>query len=294
MKSLKSSILKNKFIGAHVSASGGVSNAPLNAAAIGADAFALFVKNQRQWYAKPPGTDEAEKFMALVKEKGFDFSMILAHNSYLVNPAHPDEEKLEKSLLAFVDEIKRCSFFNIEKLNFHPGSALNEKNREKALFRVSQTINRAHELTANVFPLVTLVIENTAGQGNTLGSSFEEIAAVIHGVKDKSRLGVCLDTAHLHAAGHDIRTFRAYEKVMNLFSDSVGMEYLMGMHLNDSKTELASRVDRHHSLGKGTIGMKAFECIIKDPRTDNMPLILETIDPALWALEINMLRNFAY
>lgn len=280
--------MNRKYIGAHVSASGGVSNAPLNAAAIGANSFALFIKNQRQWKAKAPEQQEANNFTRFCDENGFDKSMILAHDSYLINLAHPEPEKLEKSRNAFIDEMKRCAFFGVRKLNFHPGSTLGKVSPEEALIRVAESINLACKIEKTVIP----VIENTAGQGNTLGSTFEDLALIIEHIEDKSRIGVCIDTAHTFESGYDFRDEESYNRTMTLFEDIVGFEYLMGMHLNDSKTELASRVDRHHSLGQGHIGIWAFEHLMKDSRTDNIPLILETINSDIWDQEIKLLRSF--
>ncbi len=274
-----------KYVGAHVSTSGGVYNAPLNAKAIGAKAFALFTKNQRQWSAKPLDEEAIELFKKNMKESGIEPKHVLPHDSYLINLGHPEEQKRKKSLDAFIDEVKRCSQLGLDKLNFHPGSHLKKIGEKECLDLIAESMNIALSETEGV----TLVIENTAGQGSNLGYRFEHLAYLIDKTVDKSRVGVCLDTCHTFTAGYDLRTKEAYEETMTLFGDTVGFEYLKGMHLNDSKPPLGSRVDRHHSLGCGEIGWSAFGFIMNDPRMDDIPLILETIDDSIWEQEINAL-----
>lgn len=276
-----------KFVGAHISASGGVENAPLNAQAIGAKAFAFFTKNQRQWFASPYTAQNIDLFKSRCEELGFSPDHLLPHDSYLINLGHPEEEGLEKSRAAFNDEMKRCEQLGINRFNFHPGSHLNKMPIDACLDRIAESINIALEKTHGV----TAVIENTAGQGTNLGHTFEQIAHIIHKVEDKSRVGVCLDTAHTLAAGYEIRTREGYDATFEQFSRIVGFEYLKGMHINDSKKELASRVDRHDSLGKGVMGMDMFSFIMNDPRLDNLPLILETPDESIWAEEIQLLYS---
>ena len=276
-----------KFVGAHVSASGGVFNAPLNARAIGAKAFALFTKNQRQWKAKPLDEETIEKFKQNLKQSGIDAKHVLPHDSYLINLGHPEEEKWKKSLDAFIDEVKRCEQLGLDKLNFHPGSHLKKIDEEACLDRIAEAMN----ITLNETEGVTLVIENTAGQGSNLGHRFEHLAYLIDKCEDKSRVGVCLDTCHTFTAGYDLRTKEAYEATMKEFDEVVGFEYLRGMHINDSKPKLGSRVDRHHSLGCGEIGWDAFKFIMNDPRMNDIPLILETIDETIWDREIAALYD---
>lgn len=276
-----------KYVGAHVSASGGVDNAPLNARAIGAKAFAFFTKNQRQWFAAAYKEETIERFKANVVEQGFHPDHILPHDSYLINLGHPDEEGLKKSRQAFFDEMSRCEQLGLNRLNFHPGSHLNQMPIDDCLDRIGESINMALERTNGV----TAVIENTAGQGTNLGHTFEQIARIIDKVEDKSRVGVCLDTAHTLAAGYEIRNREAFEETINAFDKVVGCNYLKGLHINDSKKELASRVDRHDSLGKGVMNMDLFSFIMNDPRFDDMPLILETPDESLWAEEIQLLYS---
>lgn len=275
-----------KYIGAHVSASGGVENAPLNAMQIGANAFALFVKNQRQWSAKPLTDENISKFKENLKLAQILPEHVLPHNSYLINLGHFDSEKRQISIDAFLDEINRVEELGLKMINFHPGSHLKEISTEQCLDNIAESINFLLENSQNV----KLVIENTAGQGSNLGFKFEHIAYLIKKCFDKNRIGVCLDTCHTFSAGYDIKD--SYEKVMNEFDQIIGVKYLSAMHLNDTKFGLASKKDRHESLGKGFLELRTFENIIKDKRTDNIPLILETIDESIWADEIKILRNF--
>lgn len=276
-----------KYVGAHVSASGGVFNAPLNAQSLGAKAFAFFTKNQRQWFAAAYNEETIDKFKARVHELGFNPDYILPHDSYLINLGHPEEEGLKKSRQAFFDEMTRCEQLGLNRLNFHPGSHLNKIPIDDCLDRIAESVNMALDRTNGV----SAVIENTAGQGTNLGHTFEQIAHIIDKVEDKSRVGVCLDTAHTLAAGYEIRTREAFEETMKLFEEIIGINYLKGLHINDSKKELATRVDRHDSIGKGVMNMDVFSFIMNDPRFDNMPLILETPDESLWAEEIRLLYS---
>ncbi len=276
-----------KYIGAHVSASGGVENAPLNAYRIGATAFALFTKNQRQWVANPLTKDSISAFKNNCKELGYQPFQILPHDSYLINLGHPESEALQKSREAFSDEMQRCGQLGLDRLNFHPGSHLNQATEEQCLSTIAGSINWALNRTSGV----TAVIENTAGQGSNLGYSFYQIRKIIDQVEDKSRVGVCIDTCHAYSAGYNIKTKAGFEKVFQEFEEIIGFQYLKGMHLNDSKKELGSGVDRHDSLGTGTLGLEVFECIINDGRFDGIPLILETPVEELWAEEIKLLKN---
>ena len=274
-----------KYIGAHISASGGVENAPLNAHFIGAKAFAFFTKNQRQWFAAAYSDQNIHLFKTRCEELGFSPDHILPHSSYLINLGNPGEEEISKSRAAFNDEMKRCEQLGLNRLNFHPGSHLNQIPIDACLDRIAASINIALEKTSGV----TAVIENTAGQGTNLGHTFEQIAHIIDKVEDKSRVGVCLDTAHTLAAGYEIRTREGFVETFEQFDRVVGFHYLKGLHINDSKKELSSRVDRHDSIGKGVMNMDLFSFIVNDPRFDDMPLILETPDETIWAEEIQML-----
>ncbi|KGY13790.1 endonuclease IV [Vibrio tubiashii] len=278
----------NKFIGAHVSAAGGVDQAPLRAKEIGANAFALFTKNQRQWVAKPLEEKTISAFKANCQRLGFNSEMILPHDSYLINLGAPEPEKLEKSRAAFIDEMDRCNQLGLTLLNFHPGSHLKKISERECLQKIAESINLAHRAVPNV----VAVIENTAGQGTNLGWRFEHLAEIIEQVDDKSRVGVCIDTCHTFAAGYDLRSFEACDATFAEFDRIVGMHHLRAMHINDSKIALGGKVDRHDSLGRGEIGWSCFEYIAKDARFDRIPLILETIDQDLWPEEINRLREF--
>ncbi|OEE69702.1 deoxyribonuclease IV [Enterovibrio norvegicus FF-33] len=277
-----------KFIGAHVSAAGGVDKAPMNAAEIGANAFAVFTKNQRQWQAKPLEASTVAAFKAKCQALGFVPEAILPHDSYLINLGAPEEDKLIKSRDAFIDEMERCQTLGLPLLNFHPGSHLKKISEEACLSLIAESINLAHDAVPNV----VAVIENTAGQGTNMGWSFEQLASIISQVSDKSRVGVCIDTCHAFAAGYDLRTHSAAEATFAEFDRLVGVDYLRAMHLNDSKTPLGGRVDRHQALGDGEIGLPCFEVIMQDQRFNGIPLILETIKPERWADEIRLLRQF--
>ncbi len=276
-----------KYIGAHVSAAGGVENAPLNAHEIGADAFALFTKNQRQWISPPLSEESIELFKQRCEEYNFKPENILPHDSYLINLGSPKAEGLEKSRKSFIGELQRCEQLGLKKLNFHPGAHLNEVSVDECISTIATSINMVLEKTNGVIA----VIENTAGQGSAIGYRFEEIAQIIDQVEDKSRVGVCLDTAHTLAAGYEIRTRETFDETFKKFDEIVGFKYLQGMHINDSKKEVGTRVDRHDSLGKGVMGMDVFSFIMNDSRFDNIPLILETPDESLWVEEIKILRS---
>ena len=278
-----------KYFGAHVSAAGGVENAPVNAAAIGAKAFALFTKNQRQWVA-PPLSDRS---IALFKENcakyGFSPAQILPHDSYLINLGHPEADGLAKSRTAFVDEMSRCQQLGLDRLNFHPGSTLGKIGDEECLLRIAESIDIAFDKTQGV----TAVIENTAGQGSNMGYSFEQLKFIIDNVGDKSRVGVCIDTCHAYSAGYDLSTREACDATFAEFDRVIGFGYLRGMHLNDSMKAKGSRVDRHNSLDAGTLGTEVFRYVAADSRFDDMPLCLETPDESKWPQEIAMLYGFA-
>lgn len=278
-----------KYIGAHVSAAGGVENAPLNAHRIGATGFALFTKNQRQWHAPELSERQADAFREACERWGYAPSQILPHDSYLINLGHPDREALEKSRASFVGEMARCERLGLDRLNFHPGSHLKQITAEESLDRIAESIDIALSQTRGV----TAVIENTAGQGSNLGFAFEQLAYLIDRVEDKSRVGVCIDTCHAFAAGYDLRTREACDKTFAEFERIVGFEYLRGMHLNDAMKPLGSRVDRHTPLGEGMIGMECFRYIASDARFDGIPLILETPDEDRWPEEIALLKQFA-
>lgn len=276
-----------KFLGAHVSASGGVENAPLNAAEIGANAFALFTKNQRQWNSPPLSAKSIKAFKDNCAIHNILSEHILPHDSYLINLGHPEADGLEKSRAAFLDEMQRCEQLGLSLLNFHPGSHLSKISEEECLSRIAESINITLDKTNGV----TAVIENTAGQGTNLGHRFEHLAYIIDRVEDKSRVGVCLDTCHTYTAGYDLKDPNNYITVFEDFERIVGFKYLRAIHLNDSKKELGTRVDRHDSIGKGFIELPFFDRFMNDPRFDNIPIVMETPDETIWKEEIQLLRS---
>lgn len=277
-----------KYIGAHVSAAGGVENAPINAHELGATAFALFTKNQRQWTAKPLKQESIAAFKTNCEKYGYLPQQILPHDSYLINLGHPDKTALQKSRDAFLDEMQRCEQLGLTQLNFHPGSHLGKVDEEACLSTIAESINWVLNQTSKV----TAVIENTAGQGSNLGHTFEQIKFIIDSIEDKSRVGVCIDTCHAFTAGYELNTIEGYSRTWKLFEEIIGFDYLKGMHLNDSKKELGSHVDRHDSLGKGFIGLEFFRWLMNDTRMDDIPLILETPNSGGWVEEIAMMKSF--
>ena len=276
-----------KYVGAHTSAAGGVENAPLRAMEIGARAFALFTKNQRQWAAKPLTDESISAFKANLKKAEIEPKHVLPHDSYLINLGHPEAEPLEKSRNAFLDELQRCEQLGLPLLNFHPGSHLKKISEEDCLSRIAESINWALDQTEGV----TAVIENTSGQGSNMGFRFEHLATIIEEVEDKSRVGVCLDTCHTFTAGYDMRRPEDCEKTFGAFDAIVGFNYLRGMHLNGSKAAFASRVDRHHSLTQGELGLDVFRHIMNSDHFNDIPMVLETIDETIWPEEINLLYS---
>ncbi|MEX0944316.1 MAG: deoxyribonuclease IV [Balneolaceae bacterium] len=276
-----------KYIGAHVSAAGGVENTPERANEIGANGFALFTKNQRQWESKPLTDESIKGFKDGCEHYGFSMDAIIPHDSYLINLGHPEKEKLQKSRNAFLDELRRCEQLGIRLLNFHPGSHLNQISPERCIEMIADSINWALDQTE----FVTAVIENTAGQGTNMGYQFEQLAQMIERVDQKERVGVCVDTAHAFAAGYDISSEAGFKETFELFDQTIGFDMLKAMHLNDSKKELGSKVDRHDSIGNGFIGFTPFELIMKDPRFDGIPMILETPNTERWPEEIALLRS---
>ncbi len=276
-----------KFIGAHVSASGGVDNAPINAYNIGAKAFSFFTKNQRQWVSAPLTKEAIKGFRDNCEKYNFDMKYIMPHDSYLINLGHPGKDELQKSRNAFLDEMQRCEQLGIIQLNFHPGSSLNLVDNETCLLTIAESINIALDSTKGV----SAIIENTAGQGSNLGYEFEQLRFIIDNVKDKERVGVCLDTCHTYSAGYDILSPEGYEKTFNHFDNTIGLNFLKAIHLNDTKKAFGSRVDRHDSIGKGFLGMEVFRRIMNDSRFDNIPIILETPDETIWKEEIELLYS---
>ena len=276
-----------KYIGAHVSAEGGVQNTPLRAKEIGASAFALFTRNASRWRSAAIKPKDAEAFRLSCMESGYLPDMILPHDSFLINLGSPDSEKLEMSRTAFLDEFRRCELLGLSMLNFHPGSHLNRMDEDKCLDLIAESINYTLDVTEGV----TAVIENTAGQGSNLGFRFDQIARIIDGVEDKDRVGVCVDTCHTYSAGYDLATPEGYKATWEEFDRVIGAGYLKAIHLNDDKRELGSRIDRHACIGQGTLGKEFFIRLVNDPRFDDMPIILETPEPLLWPDEIAWLYS---
>lgn len=278
-----------KLVGAHVSVEGGVSNAPLNAQAIGARSFALFTRNPSRWVSKAISDAEAEAFKRNCRECGYTPDMILPHDSYLINLGSPDPEKLEKSRTAFLDEMRRCEQLGLTMLNFHPGSHMREIGENECLDLIAESLNLILAETSGV----KAVIENTAGQGSNLGYTFAQIGRIISGIDDKSRVGVCIDTCHAHASGYDMTTPEAYKRTWDEFDREIGFKYLSGMHINDTAKALGSKVDRHAPIGQGVLGEEFWRMLMQDPRMDGIPLILETTDMSLWPEEIRYLNSLA-
>lgn len=277
-----------KRIGPHVSISGGVQNAPLNAKKLNATAFGMFTKNQRQWVAKPYDSKTIDAFKENLAACGYKPEHVLAHDGYLINIGSPDPVLWEKSFNAMVDEMERCHLLGIPYLNMHPGSHVQKSTEDECLDKIADSINKAHDKIKDV----TIVIENTAGQGSNVGYKFEHLAHIIDKVENKKRIGICIDTCHTFAAGYDLLNDQ-YEITMKSIESIVGLKYLKGFHLNDSKSKLGSRVDRHENIGKGILGIEFFKKLMKDPRFDEIPMVLETIDETLWPEEIALLKNFA-
>ncbi|WWO95823.1 MAG: deoxyribonuclease IV [Candidatus Dasytiphilus stammeri] len=278
-----------KYIGVHVSITGGLENAVLQAHYLNASAFALFVKNPRQWMSVPMNEESINNFIKFCKKYNFTSNQIVPHTSYLINLGHPVKYNLEKSRESFIDEINRCNKLKLKFINFHPGSHLNQISILSCIKRIAESINIAFDNTTNIIGL----IENTAGQGSTIGHSFEQIASIIDQVEDKSRIGVCFDTCHAFSAGYNFTTQETYQKTFLDFDKIISLTYLRAMHLNDSKNFINSRIDRHENLGKGNIGLPFFRWIIKDVRFEQIPMILETPNFLIWKEEIAWLKRIA-
>lgn len=276
-----------KYIGAHVSVAGGVANAPLEAVAIGAKSFALFTGSSNRWTSKAITHEEAEEFKENCRMGGFSPEVILPHDNFLINLGSPDPQKLHLSRKSFLEEMQRCEQLGLTMLNFHPGSHLNEISEEKCLDTIAESINRTLEQTDGVMA----VLESTAGQGSNLGWRFEHLAHIIDKVEDKTRVGVCVDSCHTYSAGYDLANEDTYQRTWQDFDSIIGKQYLRAIHLNDDMRKLGSRIDRHAEIGKGTLGMEFFKRFVNDPRFDNMPIILETPNPAIWPQEIKLLYH---
>jgi deoxyribonuclease IV len=261
----------NQLLGAHTSTSGGVGAAVDLAEKLGFTAMQIFSKNNTRWSQRPFKTSEIEEFKAKLKASNIKF--VCVHDSYLINLCSNNLEFKKKSDNAFLDEIERCYQLGIEYLNFHPGAHCGE-GEETGIKVIAEALNIAHEKTKGY--KVSSMLEATAGQGSALGYRFEHLRAIIDLVEDNDRMSVCIDTAHIFAAGYDIRTPEVYKRTMKEFNDIVGMKYLKCFHMNDSKKPLGSRVDRHDHIGKGLIGLEGFRNIMNDKKIAHIPKILET------------------
>ena len=259
------------LLGAHVSVSGGVENAPMRAENIGCTAIQIFTRNQRQWQTKPLLAEQINSYFNNLANT--EILSVVAHNSYLINLGTSQKDVREKSLDAFLDEMQRAESLQIPYLVFHPG-AHKGAGEEKGLALIAENVNAI----LDKFPdyKIKLLLETTAGQGTGLGHTFSQLQQILNSVKRTDRLGVCLDTCHIFAAGYDIRTQAAYEATLSQFDREIGLDQLFAIHLNDSKKELGSHVDRHENIGKGFIGLDAFRFIMNDDRLTNIPKILET------------------
>ena len=277
------------YIGAHVSAAGGVHNAVENARSIGANAFALFTKNQKQWKVPPLTDEQISQFKEAMNDAGFTASQVLPHDGYLINLGNPDNQKRRISVNAFIDEMQRVEQLGLDRLNFHPGAHLKQIDPDDCMKLISEGIDEALAATTGVYA----VIETTAGQGSALGRTFEELARIIERSVYKDRIGICIDTCHIFAAGYDIRTQESFASVMEDFDRIIGFNRLMGMHVNDAKSEYDSHVDRHAPLGEGNLGLEPFKAMMADKRFEGIPIILETTDPEKWNQEIELLRSYA-
>lgn len=278
----------------------GVQNSVKNAVHIGGNAYALFLKSQRKW-SSPPMTSEArDQFKEWSAEYKYDtVKHVLPHGSYLVNLAQPDPEKADQAYTCFLDDLQRCEALGIRLYNFHPGSS-GKNPRPEAITRIAKQLNKAHKATKTV----VTVLENMAGAGNVIGSTWEDLRDIIALIEDKSRVGVCIDTCHTFAAGYDLRTPEAFKKTMDSFEEIVGMSYLKALHLNDSKAPLGSNRDLHANIGTGFLGLRAFHHVVNFSPFQNLPMVLETPideqkgadgkpveDKGVWAKEIKLLEG---
>ncbi|MBF0274903.1 MAG: deoxyribonuclease IV [Nitrospinae bacterium] len=280
----------NDNIGAHMSISGGVHKAIERGKSVRHQVVQIFTKNNMQWQAKEFASAELDAFQKAKDDSGIH--SVIAHNSYLINLAALKEDTYEKSMLAFADEMKRCHQLKIKYLVFHPGSH-GGAGEENGLNKIAESLNRL--LDKHNKWEVHPTFETTAGQGKNLGYSFEHFNYLLDKIEQKERIAFCVDTCHIFAAGYDISTEEGYKKTFDAFDSSIGLDKIAVFHVNDSKKELGSRVDRHEHLGKGTIGVDAFRLLMKDERFKDVPKILETPkgdDLKEDIINTNLLRSF--
>lgn len=277
----------------------GVQNSINNALHIGGNSFAVFLKSQRKWSSPALTPESRDQFKAFCAEHKYDAAKhVLPHGSYLVNLAQADPEKSQQAYTCFLDDLQRCEALGIRLYNFHPGSA-GSHPRPEAIARIAGQLNKAHKATKTV----VTVLENMAGSGNVIGSTWEDLRDIIALIDDKSRIGVCIDTCHSFAAGYDLRSPESFKKVMDSFSSIVGMSYLKALHLNDSKAPLSSNRDLHANIGTGFLGLGAFHNIVNFAPFQDLPMVLETPierkgtdgkaveDKGVWAAEIKLLES---
>lgn len=277
------------LIGAHTSAAGGAYNALIEGKSIGATTIQLFTANQKQWKGKPLSEESIELFKETLEETRLQ--KIMSHAGYLINLGSPNPELLKKSRHAFQEEIERCLDLGITYLNFHPGAATNG-SKEECLDRIVTSLLLMQDFFVD--DSTRLLLETTAGQGSSVGASFEELAYIIERTKDQIPIGVCIDTCHIFVAGYDIRTPLQWDKTLKEFDHLIGLKHLYAFHINDSVKELGSRRDRHAPLGEGEIGLESFKYLMTHPKTREIPKYLETPGGCpLWDKEIWMLREFA-
>lgn len=277
------------YVGAHVSVAGGLQKAIQNILEYGGDCFALFVRSQRRWTSPPLKAEEAELFKKALAASGIKPDHVVVHGSYLINLGNPDAEMREQSYGGLLDEMRRCHTLGLRMYNIHPGSAVDGADHGETLARIAEQINRAHKEVEHV----VVVLETMAGQGHTVGGSFQDLRRIIDLVTEKDRVGVCLDTCHIFAAGYDIRSPEVYAETMQSFEEHIGMDRLLAIHLNDSKGDLGCRKDRHENIGKGKIGIEGFRNLVRDPRLRGVPMVLETpaLHPDVYKEEIALLRS---
>ncbi|MFO7795796.1 MAG: deoxyribonuclease IV [Promethearchaeati archaeon] len=260
-------------LGAHVSISGGKYKAFERADSIKCEAIQIFIRNVRSWASKPFGKEEITQFLEY-KSIYKDIWPLMSHNSYLINLAGTDEEKLTKSYNAMLDELNKADQLELQYVNMHPGNKNEDERDEDALLRIGYQLNKLFEKTKN--SNVKIVLETTAGQGNDVGHTFDHMARIIEEIEDKNRIGVTFDTCHSFAAGYDFTTQNKYDQMWDEFDEIIGLNFLYAFHLNDAANELGSRIDRHEHIGLGEIGLEPFSFFVNDDRFTNHPGILET------------------
>lgn len=280
-------MMNTTYIGAHVSIAEGIEKSVLRAYKLKATAFSCFLGNPLRWNNPPFTVDAIHNFRNFCNKYNYSASQILPHSSYLINLGHPNKLMRKKSCFAFIQEIHRCSELGLKMINIHPGSHLYKITEKKCLENIIDSINFVLNQTRGII----VVLENTAGQGSNVGYCFEHLAFIIRHVKDKLRIGICLDTCHLFVAGYQLNDMDDFLYTFKKFNNLIGFQYLFGIHLNDSKGKFNSRLDRHHNLGCGEIKKYVFSKIVQSIEFKDIPLILETKKKSLWKKEISWLKK---